>query len=87
MQREDDEHTIRGTSSGVNRQGFVFSTSILVSNPLLSKATYRTNLPRTFHPVSGELTMELGDKAVRVLDYGNGDCDKEATITVNGKQG
>jgi hypothetical protein len=35
--------------------------------------------------VSGTIEMRPQDRPVRLLDYGNGDCDNVATVTINGE--
>ena len=71
--REDNEFSVSGTSSGVNRNGKAFSTvydGVIVKNACE-------------HPVEGKITLTSDAKAT-IIDFGNGECDDLATITMNG---
>lgn len=68
----DNEWLIRGTATGTNRDGVVYSNEI--SNPVLVKAVCR-------FPVSGTVDMQIADVGTYVLDYGRGECDNIATVT------
>ncbi len=71
----DDEYVITGTASGTNFDGNSFTVTI--TNGLHIK----------FCPYITEGTFELTPtgKPTRTFDYGNGDCDAFATLTVNGR--
>jgi len=69
----DDEFDITGSATGVNRQGKAYTHTIGI--PL----RIRIGCPWI---VSGTLTLEVGD-ATGLLDYGNGECDNQATLTIN----
>jgi len=71
----DDVYTISGGGSGVNRNGVPFA--VVITTPL------RVELSCPW-VVSGvvQITPEL--KAVRTVDYGNGACDSQITVSVNG---
>lgn len=68
----DDAWLITGTASGNNVDGVIYNNNI--STPILVKAVCR-------FPVSGTIDMEINDLGTMVLDYGDGTCDNEATIT------
>ncbi len=69
----DDVFAISGSSSGTNRNGKTFAT--VTTTPLVKNATCPWF-------VSGIKTLTLnGDKTV-TINYGNGTCDKKATITL-----
>lgn len=70
-QRFDDVLQIEGSSSGVNRHGKAFTAEITV--PLIKPRACRW-------AVSGVRTVTVDDHTW-TLDYGNGDCDKFATLT------
>jgi hypothetical protein len=70
----DDEFTITGNGAVSNSTGQ--SRSYTITIPLLKKAVC-ANI------VSGRKRIESGTNSI-VLDYGNGDCDRIATISVNG---
>lgn len=69
----DDEYDITGSATGVNRQGNTYTHTIGTALRI------RIGCPWI---VSGTLTLEVGD-ATALLDYGNGDCDNQATLTIN----
>jgi hypothetical protein len=69
----DDEFEIEGNASGVNRREQQYSRTI--TSPLIVKRSCRWI-------VQGTIEIEAGDKFA-TLDYGNGECDRFATITVD----
>ncbi len=71
----DDEYAITGKSSGTNSKGVTYTTNI--KTPLIKKIGWP-------YLVSGVIEIKPEDKAIRVLNYGNGDLDAKATLTVNG---
>jgi hypothetical protein len=71
----DDEFLITGFTSGTNRDGLEYSHTI-------TQALHKMMNCRWF--VAGTIEMQAGDNIV-ILDYGDGDCDNQATITVNGE--
>lgn len=72
----DDEFTIEGSSSGVNREGRTFSTNI--TNALHKKSSCKWI-------TSGTLDLTPSGFKTRTVDFGNGNCDDDATYTVNGQ--
>jgi hypothetical protein len=70
----DDEFTIRGTSSTTNPANVTRTATI--TEPLHKKYICR-------HIDQGRVRFE-GPNHYAVLDYGNGDCDRIATISVDG---
>lgn len=73
--RWDDIYLITGTASGIRSNGLTWEQEII--NPL------RVELACRFI-VSGTVEIRPEDRPVRILDYGNGDCDNIATLIVNG---
>lgn len=71
----DDIFTIEGNASGVNRKGYSYTHTI--TNPLVIENACRWI-------VEGTITLTTNGKTA-TLDYGMGDCDNIATITINGK--
>jgi len=72
----DNVFYITGTAEGTNPKQEAYTRTI----------TYRLEkrLSCKFI-VSGTVEIVVGDKPVITLDYGNGECDNKATITVNGE--
>jgi len=68
----DDEWYITGTASGSNANGASYHNTI--TTPVLVKSVCR-------FPVSGNINMEIDDLGTFVIDYGDGACDNEATVT------
>jgi hypothetical protein len=76
----DDIFQIKGAASGsTNRPGMViqWSNTILNIEPLIKKFTCHWF-------VQGKVKIERTGKPDAILDYGNGGCDNQATITING---
>jgi hypothetical protein len=74
--RWDDIYLITGTADGIRPNGLTWEREIIV--PL------RIELACRFI-VSGTVEIRPADRPVRLLDFGNGDCDNVATVTVNGE--
>ncbi|MCX6190149.1 MAG: hypothetical protein NTW54_11235 [Bacteroidetes bacterium] len=51
---------------------------------LITKALI-TDFSCQFHLVSGTIEITPTGKPTRVIDYGNGNCDDDATLTVGKK--
>jgi hypothetical protein len=71
----DDVFSIEGSETGVNRQGETYTHTIV--NALQIRRACRWI-------VAGTMDIVVGDKTA-TLDYGNGDCDNLATVTINGE--
>lgn len=71
----DDVYSITGTSSGINSAGVSYTANITA--PLV-----RALNCRWFE--SGTLEITPQGKLTRILDYGSGDCDANATVTISG---
>jgi len=74
--RWDDIYLITGTANGIRPNSLTWETEIII--PL------RVELACRFI-VSGSIEIRPQDRPVRLLDYGDGDCDNEATVTINGE--
>ncbi|MBW8049772.1 MAG: hypothetical protein FVQ77_05430 [Cytophagales bacterium] len=81
---KDDEFEITGSASGVNRANISFLVNII--KPLRRKRAclfYPTpSANRTVIPVSGTIEVKPDNKDKRVIDFGDGTCDKIFTVTV-----
>jgi len=71
----DDIFTIEGEATGVNRKGNAYTHTI--TSTLVVKNACRWI-------VEGTIELVAGDKTA-ILDYGMGECDNLATITINGE--
>jgi hypothetical protein len=74
--RWDDIYLLTGTAHGTRPNGLTWEKEII--NPL------RLELACRFI-VSGTVEIRPQDRPVRLLDYGTGECDNIATVTVNGE--
>jgi hypothetical protein len=74
--RFDDVYLITGNGSGTMASGK--SYTIEITNSLRREIGCK-------HFVSGTFEFKPEDKPLRVFDYGEGECDNVATVTVNGK--
>ena len=66
---------ITGNSNGTRPNGTTYSKTILT--PL------KRQMP-CFYFVSGTVQVVQSNKPTKVIDYGNGNCDAWATVTING---
>lgn len=71
----DDFTEVTGNSSGTNREGRNFS---VVVNNIIKPANCK-------YITSGTVDVTPEGLAKRTVDYGNGNCDDDATFTVNGQ--
>jgi hypothetical protein len=72
----DDIWHINGVATGVNRNGKSFSREI--TNPLWKEIGCR-------FITRGTVLIQAEERPDVILDYGDGECDPVATITVNGE--
>lgn len=73
----DDVSTISGTASGTDRKGRAFSVDI--TTPLKREMACRWI-------TEGVMTLKLEGKKDRTIDFGNGTCDNDAILTIDGNQ-
>lgn len=71
----DDVYRISGTSSGTKVNGASWTSEI--TSPLIRKISCHQF-------VSGVLVITPSDKPQRTIDFGSGNCDNTATVTING---
>lgn len=74
----DDMYSITGTASGTTSNSNTFSS--VITSPLIRNMSIGCRK----HFVQGVLEHTPGGKATRTIDYGNGACDDQATVTING---
>lgn len=71
----DDVVSVTGSANGTNRDGRNFTVTITgITKPANCK-----------HITSGTLEVTPQDFSKRTVDFGNGNCDDDATFTVNGQ--
>ncbi len=75
LTRNDDVYLINGTASGTNAHGNQFTATIIT--PLRREVSCHEF-------VSGVVQIVPSGKPTRTIDYGNGACDDQATVTING---
>lgn len=75
--RNDDIYTISGETNGTNRNGQTFTSKII--SPLT------INLGCDWRLVAGIVELTPQNKATRTIDYGDGSCDRLATVKVKDK--
>lgn len=74
----DDVFSVWGTSNGKNRNGVDFNTNIASGNPIIKKANCKWI-------TSGVIEVTPSGYKTRTVDFGNGNCDDDATYTVDGQ--
>lgn len=74
----DDVYSITGNASGTSSNGNSFTSSI--TSPLVRNMAIGCRK----HFVSGVLVHTPAGKFARTIDFGNGACDDQATVTING---
>ncbi|MCF8331642.1 MAG: hypothetical protein K9H84_04240 [Bacteroidales bacterium] len=71
----DDEYLISGASNGTNANGNNFTITITDSLDVRVSCRWIR---------AGEIKIESGNNNPIYVDYGNGNCDADATATING---
>lgn len=72
----DDVYLITGTATGTRPSGMIFTKAII--KPLRKELSCR-------YFVSGTVEIIPEGRPTRLLDYGDGICDDQATVTINGR--
>ncbi len=72
----DTEYSITGSASGTDRKGLAFTATI--TNPIIA------NFGCYWILVQGTYDLAVQGKAERIIDFGDGTCDDNATCTING---
>ena len=80
--RWDNVHTVLAGSvvTGIDRRGRTYTWT--ATSDIVRKSACA--LQGIYKPVSGVLTI-ANDSKTKVIDFGNGNCDNEVTVTINGK--
>ena len=75
---------INGTTSGTNAKGESFSAT---ATNLVRDFTCAPDVSKPHrHPfISGTISYTPGSRPVRLIDFGNGACDFNGTVTINGQ--
>lgn len=71
----DDAYLIRGSASGTSAAGVAYSANISTALRVQLNCRYI---------VSGVFDITPSGKVTRSINYGNGTCDAQATVTING---
>ncbi len=74
----DDVFSITGQASGTLKRGDkTYQWTAAITSPLIKKLT-------CWWISQGTITISRNNTPIGVLDYGTGQCDRKATLTVNG---
>lgn len=71
----DDEFAIKGSTSGTTGKGLIFTAAII--KPLVKKASCR-------YITEGTVEYQVASNGIQILNYGMGDCDNQATVSIDG---
>ncbi|MEH0154527.1 hypothetical protein V6R21_10310 [Limibacter armeniacum] len=75
------ERTLTGSATGTNRNGTAYTTTISEDAPVVTTLSCDIASKLLWIPVSGSKHIQAGDRSI-TLDFGTGECDKVATLTV-----
>jgi hypothetical protein len=76
---------LNGSSNGVNAKGENYNAT--ASNVIRDFACTPSLSQPHRHPfISGSISYLPGDRPVRTINFGNGECDFNATLTIKGQQ-
>jgi len=80
----DDVVTVSGNINGISRNNISYSAVI---DPIISPLvyTYTCFIQVGLVPVSGKITITPGNALPRIIDFGSGTCDRNATFNVGSK--
>lgn len=71
----DDAWSVTGSGTGINLDEKTFTVKIT------SSLIYKNGC---FYPVSGIVEIDTEGEELKIIDYGEGECDKIATVTIAG---
>ena len=74
----DDVYSITGSANGTTANGNTFSS--VITSPLIRNMAFGCRR----HFTQGTLEHTPSGKATRYINFGNGACDDQATVTING---
>lgn len=77
----NDEWIVDGTAEGTNRNEVAYK--VVITTPLVYKRECAIS-KKVFMPVEGVKVLTTVNNEV-TIDYGNGECDKTVTVTINGR--
>ncbi len=75
----DDKFSISGSANGISGNGYNFNSTI--TNPVIKDNSCASN--RRFF-TQGTIEHQVSGKFLRILDFGAGNCDNTATVTIDG---
>ncbi|OFX70683.1 MAG: hypothetical protein A2X12_09025 [Bacteroidetes bacterium GWE2_29_8] len=73
----DDEYSITGSSSGISKDNKAYNVDVVTPLIIKTECKYITQ---------GSLKLTVSGKKPITIDYGSGDCDDKATVTVLGQE-
>ncbi|MCU0450480.1 MAG: hypothetical protein MUC97_11670 [Bernardetiaceae bacterium] len=73
----DNEWRITGSGSGTNRDGETYTVNI--TEPIIVRGSCLAR--GIVYPVSGKYNLRVANRPAGQLDWGSGNCDKQATFT------
>ncbi|GAB4281422.1 MAG: hypothetical protein Kow0068_05860 [Marinilabiliales bacterium] len=76
LDNTDDVFEVTGNASGINRKGRSYTAEI--TTPILVDRTCE------YEVVQGVIEITPAEKATRKINYGDGTCDNQATLSVGG---
>ena len=80
---QDDIYKIEGSSSGKTKRGdFLYAWKAETVEPLIKKFSCRWIVKGVLKVV--RLNLSTTSQWVALINYGNGDCDNKAVVTING---
>ncbi|WP_109829652.1 hypothetical protein [Reichenbachiella versicolor] len=72
-----------GTATGVNKDGLAYTYSVVEEDPIVHTRACRDSEDRIYAPVSGTRTIAIEGESDKVIDYGDGECDNLAVVTID----
>lgn len=73
-----------GQANGVNRDGLAYEYTVDEADPIVHTRSCRDAEERIYAPVSGLRTIDIEGESIKTVDYGDGECDNLAIVTVDG---
>ncbi len=81
----DDAFKIEGNANGIVRRGnLLVHWESTITEPLLRRMTCQWIVKGRIRTVRANLPNPNNSRWVGILDFGNGNCDNQATLTING---
>lgn len=73
----DDEYLVTGTSFGYNGNGNEYDSEVIIPNRITTEC---------FQITAGNQIINVKNLSTRTIDYGNGACDRDAIVNINGEE-